>query len=390
MPWLFQDELLDQLGTFPLGYIPYGGADFGEVAAVAKIVGDGDADAFYAAWIGAADRLAARGAEALLAGCRASARDLYLRAACFYGTSYRPLFGEPVDPRLRAAFRKQMAAFEQGLSLLDFPAEALRISFEGATMPGYLLRAQHASRGDVRPLLICTNGYDGTLTDMFFASAVAAMQRGYHCLIFDGPGQGEMLVEQRVRLRPDWENVIAPVVDAALALPGVDPARIALTGWSLGGYLAARAATGESRLAACIADPGLWSMLAPFKTAEVDDRVVERLEAMMVQSPRTRWGVEQRGFWVHGVDSVRDYLQALVPYTLENRAQRIVAPTLLTLAEEDPLGASAPALYDALTCPKKLVTFYATEGAGMHCEQMNRSLLNRVTFDWLDEVFAAS
>jgi hypothetical protein len=40
----------------------------------------------------------------------------------------------------------------------------------------------------------------------------------------------------------------------------VDPTRIALSGWSLGGYLAPRAASGEHRLAACIADPGLWSM----------------------------------------------------------------------------------------------------------------------------------
>jgi hypothetical protein len=74
-----------------------------------------------------------------------------------------------------------------------------------------------------------------------------------------------------------------------------------------------------------------------------------------------------------------------VPYTLEGRAQAIACPTLLTMAERDPLGASAPKLYDALTCPKRLVRFSAAEGAGMHCEHMNRSPLNRIVFDWLDE-----
>ena len=44
------------------------------------------------------------------------------------------------------------------------------------------------------------------------------------------------------------------------SMPVVDPDRIALNGWSLGGYLAPRAASGEHRLAACIADPGLWGM----------------------------------------------------------------------------------------------------------------------------------
>jgi dipeptidyl aminopeptidase/acylaminoacyl peptidase len=108
----------------------------------------------------------------------------------------------------------------------------------------------------VCPLLILTNGSDATITDMYFASAVAASRRGYHCLLFDSPGQGEMLYERGVRLRPDWETVVRAVVDLALTLPTVDPKRIALSGWSLGGYLAPRAASGEQRLAACIADPG--------------------------------------------------------------------------------------------------------------------------------------
>ena len=74
MPYLFKDELLDELGTLPLGYIPYGGADFGEVAAVAEAVGDGDSSAFYDAWVAAAERCAAQAGEALHAGRRASAR----------------------------------------------------------------------------------------------------------------------------------------------------------------------------------------------------------------------------------------------------------------------------------------------------------------------------
>jgi dienelactone hydrolase len=60
-------------------------------------------------------------------------------------------------------------------------------------------------------------------------------------------------------MRPGWEHVVAPVVDYALTQPEVDAKRIALIGRSWGGYLALRAATGEHRLAACIADPGLLS-----------------------------------------------------------------------------------------------------------------------------------
>lgn len=45
-------------------------------------------------------------------------------------------------------------------------------------------------------------------------------------------------------------------------------------------------------------------------------------------------------------------------------------------------------LFDPLSCPKDLLRFTALEGAGDHCEMMNRSLLNRRALDWLDDRFA--
>ena len=63
-------------------------------------------------------------------------------------------------------------------------------------------------------------------------------------------------------LRPDWENVVTPVLDYALSRPDVDPARVALIGLSLGAHLAPRAASAEHRLAACIADCGSYDLFA--------------------------------------------------------------------------------------------------------------------------------
>ena len=39
---------------------------------------------------------------------------------------------------------------------------------------------------------------------------------------------------------------------------------------------------------------------------------------------------------------------------------------------------------DGLRCPKTLINFTDAEGAGDHCEMMNRSALNRRALDWLD------
>ena len=400
---MFNDELHDDFGTWPLGYIPYGGADFGEVRAVADSVGDGDDGAFYDAWIRAGQRLNSEADTALAKGHVASARELYLRASVFYGASYHPIFGAPVDPRLLEAFRRQFAAFDKGLGLGAYPVAPLRIPFGDAAMPAYFVPAKGFER-QVRPLVILNNGYDATITDTYFSCAVAASRRGYHCLVFDGPGQGGMLYEQGVPLRPDWETVLKTVVDFALTQPLVHPARIALSGWSLGGYLAPRAASGEARIAALIADPGTWSIADGFRTVIVrmfglaaeaaldlgalDQEIIDQVDAFIRRNRSLYWKVVQRGFWVHGVDNLRDYLASAELFTMRDRAELIRCPTLITQAENDALAADAGAFFEALRCPKTLLRFTATEGADGHCEMQNRSLVNRRILDWLDEQFA--
>jgi len=62
-----------------------------------------------------------------------------------------------------------------------------------------------------------------------------------------GPGQGGVLYEQGLHLRPDFEAVLTPVVDFALTRPEVDGKRLALLGRSFGGYLALLDYTLEDR-----------------------------------------------------------------------------------------------------------------------------------------------
>lgn len=400
---IFTDPLHDQFGTGPLGYIPYGGADFGEVAAIARVVGTGTDDDFYAAWVAAADRLLSEAEDSLSKGRRESARECFLRAASFYGASYHPIYGEPIDPRLITAFRKQMAAFDRGLALGDPPIAPVRIPFETTPLPAYFIPAKRQPT-EVRPLIIFTNGYDGSATDIYFASAVAASRRGYHSLIVDGPGQGAMLIEHGVRMRPDWETVVKAVFDFAESLPLVDASRIALSGWSLGGYLAARAASGEHRLRACIADPGqpglAWgyrkfAMLKFGASPEtvrdlgsMDQAIIDRMWELVEQNRWLRWVISQRGFWVHGVSDLRGYFRSAETFTMEGRTELIRCPMLVTIADYDSHCGETKPFFDQLRCPKTLLRFSAAEGAAEHCEMQNRSVLNRRVLDWLDEVMA--
>jgi hypothetical protein len=97
------------------------------------------------------------------------------------------------------------------------------------------------------------------------------------------------------------------------------------------------------------------------------------------------WGL-RRGLWVHGVSNPLDYLRLTQDYTLDGRVEHIRCPMLVCSAENDDIGVTTDALYDALTCGKTRLAFLATQGAGEHCEVGARSLFNEKAFDWLDGV----
>ena len=396
---MFNDALFERQATRAYGQTFYGGADIGECLATASRIVPGDAESWHREWTRAADRIFALAAESADKGHSVSAREAFLRAANYYRTSYTFLYGAPVNPRLVTAFDRETDAFLKAAPLFTPEVEPVEIPFEGTTLPGYFCRVDDAD--EPRPTVIGTNGYDSTIQEGYFAHAAAALRRGYNCLLFDGPGQGRALIKQGLHLRPDWENVVTPVVDYALSRPDVDPDRLALVGWSLGGYLASRAASGEPRIKALIADPGQWDMLDALKgffgtlpAAKLDhpdtltDADLQPYLDRIMADPSLRWSIVQRAFWVHGVGSLKEYIRTAAQFKLSEVVENIACPTLITQAENDPIAAFASTFYEALRSPKTLIRLTAEEGAGDHCEIMARSLYHQRAFDWLDEVIA--
>jgi pimeloyl-ACP methyl ester carboxylesterase len=391
----FDDPLFEEFALRPL---IMDGCPLGEISATTSLIEEGDRDGWFREWTAAADRVAGYADASAHAGHAISASGAYLRASSYYRAAYLPLYGSPVDPRLVEAFDKEAEAFQKASALMTSPVEPVEIPFEGTTLPGYFCRVDESDRS--RPTLICTNGYDSTIYELYLDFA-AALRRGYNLLLYDGPGQGRPLIKQGLVMRPDWENVVRPVVDYALTRPEVDAEKIAIMGISLGGYLAPRAASAEHRLAACIADPGLWDMLEAMKARlsmlpkdvldkfpDVDPEVLKPFVEHIEATPTLRWAVVQRAYWVHGVESLPEYSQISEDYSLKEVAGQIRCPTLLTWAERDPLSWNAERLYESLRCPKELIRFHDAEGAGDHCEAKTRPLFHQRAFDWLDEVLA--
>jgi alpha-beta hydrolase superfamily lysophospholipase len=391
-----KDELLDAQTLRAAGTAPYGGADLGECLAAASAVRGTDLTSWHAAWTSMASAVLALAESEQAAGQLESARLAFFRASSYFRTAGGMLLGAPLDPRVRDSYARQASAFRSGAALLAEPPEILAIPYEHTTLPGYFFRA--GPEATPRPTVILTGGYDGTAEELYFLNGAAALARGYNVLAFDGPGQGAALIEQGLLMRPDWAAAITPVMDYLLTRPDTDPARIAVIGLSLGGYLAPRAASDEHRLAACIADCGSYDLFAaalsripgPLTAGLTGDKplaaaILRRILQSLAGKPTAGWAM-RRGQLVHGVASPIDYLRTLREYSLRDHAARITCPVLVCDAEGDDISASAPDLVAALTCEKEYFHFTAAEGAGDHCEAGARTLYHARAFGWLDNL----
>jgi cephalosporin-C deacetylase-like acetyl esterase len=189
-------------------------------------------------------------------------------------------------------------------------------------------------------------------------------------------------------------------VDYALSrTQEVDPKHIALMGISMGGYLAARAAAFEHRIAACILYNGVFdgydalasslpkSLLTAIENSnrEIVNTVIDIL---MDSDANIKFNIKH-GMWTTGLNSSFELIMNSKYYTIKNIAHNIKCPILVLDAEkEDSFPGQPKKVYDALTCPKKYILFTSEEGAEEHCQCGSSALSNQRIFDWLDETFA--
>lgn len=361
-----------------MGYSVTGGADLSEALSTAQRINEGDRESWYREWEATARRLEETGEEFLTKGHKISAREVFFRASNYYRTAEFFLHANPGDPRILKTWGRSRTSFLKAAKLSEYPIRPVRIPFEKTTLPGYLLLVDDTSTQ--RPLLIVHSGFDGTAEELYFEIGALAVARGYNCLLFEGPGQGEVIREQKIPFRPDWEAVVTPVVDFALTLPQVDPDRIGLIGISFGGYLAPRAAAFEHRLKVIVANGGVYDFFAnvlkksPPDTEQVitDKNASREFDKAVLQSMKkdvdTGWFFAN-GMFTFGADTPSELIRMLRPYHLRDVAPKIAGTVLVVDSEGDrDLPGQARQLHDALQTARDYLLFTREEGAEEHCQ----------------------
>lgn len=379
---LMMDALLKHL----LGLMPYGMTDLGEVFEVIVQLEPNDEERWMRAWSSLAGSLQLRAEQSEQAGRQISAASAYLRAATYWRASLM-YYSRVGDDRIREYARQSAACYAKYLVLSGYPGSYVEIPYDGTFLPGHFYRSPVAAAR--APLLVLTPGRDTWAADTCWVFD-AALRRGIHCLVYDGPGQGFALRLQDLHFRPDWEQVVAQVLDFGLAIPGVDAERVGLMGLSFGAFLSVRAAAFEKRIKLCVADPGSLNWGAsiinhfppPLRQAIVGPEFVRRAFTWTAEHTPLEWLIRDYA-WKHGVGN-EDVFKTLEAYDNTPLVDQIECKMLVMDGAEEMARPQGLQLFDALSCEKHYMFFDKDSTAQAHCQIGAYATATEYLFNWLD------
>ena len=325
---------------------------------------------FMAQWVAMADRLIALGDEDCALGRGYSASDKLERAALYLLVAER--MQAQGSPGREATYERARATFDRSTSLGHFNRERVEIPLVTGTMPALYTRAPGSAR---RPVVVYCNGLDSCKELLYWSRLPEALaRRGVSTLCVDQPGSGEALRLQGLPVDPRSEHWATKAVDWLQLQPDVDAARIGITGISLGGHFAPRAAAYEPRFAV----GAVWG--ANHNWAEVQQRRLQREGEYPVPH---YWAHVQ---WAFGAKDMSDFLAKASEMNLNGHLDRIRVPFLVTHGANDrqiPLAYAHQTFEQLTNCPKReLKIFTAREGGVEHVGADNMSFGREYIADW--------
>jgi esterase/lipase len=191
--------------------------------------------------------------------------------------------------------------------------------------------------------------------------------------------------------------------DVLEKLPGVDD-RIALTGFSFGGYVTSRVAIHEKRVMALIPDSPLIDIYRTQKkmltlldskfpnslVARLMDWKIRRSPLMKSMLYYSMWNSGEHDYSGRGIiDAIKRY--DYESWDIRKNLHKINCPALVLVSEKEgeELMIQANEFYNEISSKNKKMHIFSLEkdGSNDHCQLDNRTRGNQIMFDWLDNVF---
>jgi hypothetical protein len=364
----FDDPDMDTFFAGAMGWAKGGGLDAGELFAIAHGITDGDAASWTERFSSHGETQRSVAAERLARGRRRSAAESALKASASFRSAWQ--FCAPGE-QLTRLLRDTQATFREAVTLLGWPAEFFGVPYENAALPVLLLRAADPAA----PTLVVTGGADSALENMLFTVGRGAWERGLNVALVDLPGSNATALDG-LHWTGESERPVGAVIDALLTRE-VNPARMVLIGFSLGGYWATRAAGHERRLAACVAS-------TPFPEPR------ELFGSAATQAAAER-GASRRNtdvlLWKAGAQTMPELSARMDTWLADPRDVRCPFLSIAGGAEPSVLMRQALSWHDRLDVPRKdLIIYDQASGADAHCQLNNPTLMMQDVSDWVLEV----
>lgn len=334
---------------------------------------DAGTPAFMREWAAMGTKLIELAAEDEAKGRAFSASNKLERAALYLFTAER-MQGHGAPGR-EETYARARDAFDCSTELGGLNRERVEVPLARGTMPALYTRAPGEGR---RPVVVFCNGLDSCKELLWWTRLPHELaRRGVSTLCVDQPGSGEALRLQGLPVDPQAESWASRAVDWLEAQPDVDPARIGMTGISLGGHFAPRAVAYEPRFAS----GAVWG--ANHNWREVQDRRMAREG----ENPVPHYWAHVR--WAFGAEDQDDFLRKSEAMNLNGHTDRIRVPFLVTHGAQDRQIAVryADDLYDQLVnSPRReKVIFTPREGGVEHVGADNMAYGRDLIADWFAE-----
>jgi alpha-beta hydrolase superfamily lysophospholipase len=385
---LFPSQAFHYQALRVMGHSSASGANPGECLAAMRSIRDGDAESWYQAWHASGVKCEKAGRSAM---DRVSKGKALLRASNYFRAS--EFFLKPSDSRRLHVYRESADTFTKALAALNISHKAWRVPYERVSMQAYYFPGETN-----KPLIIACGGYDSTLEELFFWIADAARERGYPCVMFEGPGQSNMIREYGITFIPEWERPVAALLDfMKYEEPGLANRKKVLIGTSMGTMLALRAAAFEKRIDAVVGFGGFfdmkdaaWSQI-PFIARWIYGLGLKGVFNRMVRLKASRdigkqWALDN-GCWTIGAGSPYELLEKTGSFTLKPCADKITCDVLILSAKKDHLipAGDAKRFRRSIRNARSFSdhTFLEEDGTGEHCQAGAVEQMHRVFFDWV-------
>ncbi|MBD3215497.1 MAG: alpha/beta fold hydrolase [Candidatus Lokiarchaeota archaeon] len=328
--------------------------------------------------------------ELVLLAEKAEEEDRKLNAAWYYRAA--EFFVSSEDPDKEILYDKFIELFydiyEEVVALKE------NIPYENTTLPSIHLKSK-VSGEKKKGVVVLHGGYDSFLEELYLMG-LYIRDSGYEVVLFEGPGQGGVLIKQELAMTPEWEKPVRAVLDH------FNFNDINLIGLSLGGYLGLRAAAFESRITKVVAFDVIYDFFQVllFAAGEKVRQMVESflnsgkikmlnktMERVMQHDLLVNWGVNH-GMHVFGVDTPYGYMEEARKYSTAEFSDKITCHVLLMAGTNDhfiPVEMFYRQI-EALKNVKSLTCrlFTEQEHGANHCQYGNLQLALDFILNWME------